>query len=88
LLQLDLSRIGLDTPLKAPHCASTSKALGTREPSRDHIRVGQGANNLFNVYPDRIPASVYQNLNYDQYSHLSPFGVDGAFYYGRVTVNF
>jgi iron complex outermembrane recepter protein len=53
-----------------------------------HVRLGVGADNLFNRYPDRISPAVYQNLNYDQYSHLSPYGIDGAYYYGRLTVTF
>ncbi len=53
-----------------------------------YVRLGLGADNLFNRYPDRISPAVYQNLNYDQYSHLSPYGVNGAYYYGRITVTF
>jgi len=42
--------------------------------------------NLFNSYPRRIPTGVYQNLsgNFDRYSHLSPFGINGGAYYLRV----
>jgi iron complex outermembrane receptor protein len=53
-----------------------------------HIRLGVGADNLFNRYPERISPEIYQNLNYDQYSHLSPYGVNGAYYYGRLTLTF
>jgi iron complex outermembrane receptor protein len=53
-----------------------------------HVRAGIGADNLFNRYPNRIPADIYQSLNYDQYSHLAPYGINGAFYYARVTVAF
>lgn len=52
----------------------------------DHIRLDAGANNLFNIYPDKIAASVYQNLNYDKYSHISPFGINGGSYYMRVSI--
>ena len=56
-----------------------------------------GANNLFDVYPDRSPfgprpASIggqYPvNQVYLPYSTFSPFGFDGRFVYGRVAVNF
>lgn len=50
------------------------------------IRLNAGANNLFNIYPDRIAASVYQNLNYDRYSHVAPFGINGGSYYLRLSV--
>jgi len=56
-----------------------------------------GANNLFDVYPDRSPfgprpasvGGVYPaNQEYIPYSIFSPFGFDGRFVYGRVSVNF
>lgn len=51
----------------------------------DRIRLGVGASNLFNTYPSKVPAAVYQNINYDQYSHVSPYGINGGYYYGRVS---
>jgi len=44
-----------------------------------------GVDNLFNVYPDR---TIAQNSlgGIFQYSGLSPFGYNGAFYYLRLTV--
>ena len=56
-----------------------------------------GANNLFDVYPDRSPfgprpsgvGGVYPaNQIYIPYSIFSPFGFNGRFIYGRVSVNF
>ena len=56
-----------------------------------------GANNLFDVYPDRSPfgprpssvGGVYPpNQIYIPYSIFSPFGFNGRFLYGRVSVNF
>ena len=57
-----------------------------------------GANNLFDVYPDRSPfgprpasagGGFYPaNQIYTSYSIFSPFGFDGRFVYGRVSVNF
>ena len=56
-----------------------------------------GANNLFDVYPDRSPfgarpASVGgfypANQQYIPYSIFSPFGFNGRFLYGRVGVTF
>ncbi len=48
--------------------------------------IGLGANNLFNIYPDRV---MTQNSFYGiyQYSGISPFGFNGAFYYARFTIN-
>lgn len=61
----------------------TDLALTYHFPS--HISLTAGADNIFNVYPDRIiaPNSVGGIF---VYSGLSPFGYDGAFYYARLTV--
>jgi len=61
------------------------------------VELAIGANNLFDVYPDRSPfgprpASVgglYPiNQQFIPYSIFSPFGFNGRFLYGRVSVNF
>ncbi len=54
----------------------------------DHIKLNVGANNLFNVYPNKVSSSVYQSLNYDQYSHVSPYGINGGYYYLRLSASF
>jgi iron complex outermembrane receptor protein len=66
------------------------KALG-------HVELAIGANNLFDVYPTRTPfgarpaaiGGVYPaNQEYIPYSIFSPFGFNGRFLYGRVSVDF
>jgi iron complex outermembrane receptor protein len=56
-----------------------------------------GANNLFDVYPNRLPfgprpasvGGVYPpNQIYIPYSGFSPFGFNGRFLYGRVSAEF
>ena len=63
----------------------------------DRTEFAVGANNLFDVYPDRSPfgprptsvGGVYPaNQIYIPYSIFSPFGFNGRFIYGRVSVNF
>ncbi|MTJ83761.1 MAG: TonB-dependent receptor [Telmatospirillum sp.] len=54
----------------------------------DNAKVSIGANNLFNIYPNKIPAPIYRNVNFDQYSHLSPYGINGGFYYARLGLSF
>ncbi len=49
------------------------------------LSVTAGADNLFNVYPDRTIAAN-SNGGIFLYSGLSPFGYDGAFYYLRFSV--
>jgi len=53
----------------------------------DGIKLGIGANNLFNIYPNKLPASL-QGSGFSQYNPYSPYGVSGGFYYGRVTLSF
>ena len=63
----------------------------------ERIDFAIGANNLFDVYPDRSPkgarpaavGGVYPvNQYYFPYSTFSPFGFNGRFLYGRIGVKF
>lgn len=50
------------------------------------LRVALGANNLFDVYPDRNGLIAYDGSG--AYGNFAPFGLSGGFYYGRVSVKF
>jgi len=50
------------------------------------ISVAVGANNLFDVYPDRN--TVPDTQGFAPFGGNSPFGVYGGYYYARVSVNF
>lgn len=55
----------------------------------EHLNLAIGANNLFNVYPDR--AGVFNtSLGFQQYgtAPASPFGFTGGYYYARAVVTF
>jgi iron complex outermembrane receptor protein len=61
----------------------------------DAVTVSIGADNLFNEYPPTAPAWVRQeqlNLNSNayasKYSTLSPYGINGGYYYGRLSYSF
>jgi iron complex outermembrane receptor protein len=60
----------------------------------ERFQLAIGANNLFDVYPDRRPVGprtggVYPvNFYHLPYSGFSPFGFNGRFLYGRVSVEF
>lgn len=60
----------------------------------DAIEFAFGANNLFDVYPDRLPFGVVNGVNFGvnnaflPYSSQSPFGFSGRFVYARLAVNF
>ncbi len=47
-----------------------------------NFSVAVGADNVFNVYPDKFNAAN-NTSGLAQYSSFSPFGFDGGFYYGR-----
>jgi iron complex outermembrane receptor protein len=52
----------------------------------EQIAVAVGANNLFDVYPDRN--TVPDTNGFAPYGGNSPFGLYGGYYYARVSVNF
>ena len=54
------------------------------------IEFALGSNNVFDVYPDRLPAGGVFGLNnfFLAYSSFSPFGFNGRYIYGRVAVEF
>ena len=64
----------------------------------DRIHLAVGADNVFDVYPDRLPFGVRpaalgggqfpQNNQYNAYSIFSPFGFNGRFLYGRIGFDF
>jgi iron complex outermembrane recepter protein len=61
----------------------------------DLLQFAVGANNLFDVYPDRRPvgpvagtAAYPVNFYFLPYSGFSPFGFNGRFVYGRMSVSF
>jgi iron complex outermembrane receptor protein len=59
-----------------------------------HLELAVGADNVFDVYPDRSPfgprpGGVYPiNQYYLPYSGFSPFGFNGRFLYARASVEF
>jgi iron complex outermembrane receptor protein len=73
--------------------------LELRYKAMHRIELAVGADNLFDVYPDRSPfgprpgppssTNVYPaNQIYIPYSIFSPFGFNGRFIYARASVNF
>ena len=61
----------------------------------DAVKVTVGANNLFNYYPQRINAFLrddYFRANSNgyvtQYPTFSPFGINGGYYYSKVSLVF
>ena len=64
-----------------------------------HLTLSVGANNLFDVYPEEVIRSkvvngvVFSGVEsnsggVNKYSGISPFGFNGAFYYGKVSYRF
>ncbi len=64
-------------------------------PATAAVRLSVGANNLLNRYPNRINGlqrqhQLQQNSNayVTQYPAFSPFGINGGYYYGKITYSF
>ncbi|HEU4627133.1 MAG TPA: TonB-dependent receptor [Steroidobacteraceae bacterium] len=53
----------------------------------DRVNVALGAENLFDEYPDRLPA-VRNSTGNTPFSNYSPFGRSGRFVYGRMSMSF
>ncbi len=51
-----------------------------------HLNLAVGANNLFDVYPDKRGVIAYDGSG--AYGNFAPFGLSGGFYYGRVSYSF
>lgn len=47
-----------------------------------------GAQNLFDVYPDRVPGNLNANSGVLGFPYYSPFGFNGRYVYGRIGFNF
>ncbi len=71
--------------------------LELRFKAMDRVELAVGANNVFDVYPTRSPfgprpasiGGVYPaNQEYIPFSIFSPFGFNGRFLYGRMSVTF
>ena len=62
---------------------------------KTHIKFAMGAQNALNVYPSKTPDVIrlsYLTTNSASFGTgkylASPFGIDGGFYYGRVSWSF
>ena len=54
------------------------------------VQLAVGADNVFDVYPDRVPVGGAFGTNgyFLPYNSQSPFGFNGRFLYGRVSYDF
>jgi len=50
------------------------------------VALAIGANNLFDIYPDRHGIIAYDGSG--AYGNFAPFGLSGGFYYARASVRF
>ncbi|MBI1200693.1 MAG: TonB-dependent receptor [Phenylobacterium sp.] len=71
-----------DLELKAKYVVD----LEGRWDVNERVRVSVGADNLFDQYPTRTPASLNSTSN-TPFSNYSPFGRSGRYVYGRVALN-
>jgi len=73
--------------------AITNLELGVN--LKDTLTLAIGANNLFNRYPNQVnssgtavEAANFDNAAVEKYSPFSSFGIDGGFYYARLSFKF
>jgi iron complex outermembrane receptor protein len=52
----------------------------------EHMTLSAGANNLFDVYPDKHGLIAFDGSG--AYGNFAPFGLSGGFYYGRLSMSF
>ena len=92
--QTSLSALGPDDIKLSPKWITD---IEVRVNLAERIHLAVGADNAFDVYPDRLPfgprpaavGGVYpQNNQYNGYSIFSPFGFNGRFLYGRIGFDF
>jgi iron complex outermembrane receptor protein len=92
--QLSLTAFGPDDIFLSPKWITD---LEVRLRHGSGVEFAIGANNLFDVYPDRSPfgprpaaAGGFYPANqiYIPYSTFSPFGFNGRFVYGRASISF
>ena len=62
----------------------------------DYLKIDLGANNLFDLKPTKVPTinnggtlqPADGNNVYGEPNQYSPYGINGGYYYGRITVSF
>jgi iron complex outermembrane receptor protein len=93
--QLSLTALGPDDIKLSPKWITD---IEVRFDVSERMHLAIGADNAFDVYPDRLPfgprpasagGGLYpQNNQYTGYSIVSPFGFNGRFLYGRIGFDF
>jgi iron complex outermembrane receptor protein len=84
--------LAVDT--KIPTSPVTDIDVGYRV--TDYLRIDLGANNLFDLKPTTVPnvnnggniQPADGNNVYGEPNQYSPYGINGGYYYGRITINF
>jgi iron complex outermembrane receptor protein len=52
------------------------------------VGVAVGANNVFDVHPERSDVAFYPSLGESYYGNSAPFGLNGGYWYARLAVTF
>jgi iron complex outermembrane receptor protein len=89
-----ISPTSLGAELKIPVTSITDLEVGYR--LTDALKIAMGANNLFDHKPPTVPTinngghlqPADGNNVFNEPDQFSPFGINGGYYYGRVTYSF
>jgi iron complex outermembrane receptor protein len=83
---------GVTTELKIPVSPITDLTVAYK--ITDSLKIEGGANNLFNKMPPKVPflTAIGRPADgsnvYDHPMTFSPYGINGGYYYGRITLTF
>lgn len=93
-LMLRATRYGRITQVNAsaagPDAVNTPKVIVDMEAGlrvSKGVKLAAGANNLFNVYPNKLPVALQGN-GFSLYNQYAPYGTSGGLYYGRLSLTF
>jgi iron complex outermembrane receptor protein len=54
----------------------------------DHVKLDIGGNNVFDKLPGQLPYALRTARGSDLYPYYTPWGIDGAYFYSRVSASF
>ena len=54
----------------------------------DHIKLNIGGNNVLDKLPGQLPYAFRTARGSDKYPYYTPWGIDGAFFYSRISASF
>jgi iron complex outermembrane receptor protein len=54
----------------------------------DDVKLNIGGNNVFDKLPGQLPYAFRTARGSDKYPYYTPWGIDGAYFYSRISASF